>query len=123
MNIVYVAVGGMLGAVARYLLGGIIHRVYSGTFPLGTLIVNVLGCIVIGLLTTLADDRGALSPQLRVFLFIGILGGFTTFSSFGYETFAMTRDGWLYAATMNVLGNVVLGLGGVWLGHIGSRLL
>lgn len=123
MNIVYVAVGGMLGAVARYVLGGLIHRAYPGTFPLGTLVINVLGCIVIGLLTTLADDRGVLSPQMRLFLFIGVLGGFTTFSTFGYETFALLRDGWFRAAITNMLANVVLGLGGVWLGHIGARLL
>lgn len=74
MNVLYVAVGGMLGAVARYALGGLVHRLYDGAFPLGTVVVNTLGCLVIGLLTTFADDRGLLSSQLRLFLFIGILG-------------------------------------------------
>ena len=123
MNVFYVAAGGMLGAVARYALGGLVHRLYGGAFPLGTLVVNTLGCIVIGLLSTLADDRGLLSSHLRLFLFIGILGGFTTFSSFGYETFALLRDGLLRAAFTNVLANVFLGLLGVWLGHAGARLL
>jgi CrcB protein len=113
----------MLGAVARYALGGLVHRLYDGAFPLGTLAVNTLGCIVIGLLTTLADDRGVLSSHLRLFLFIGILGGFTTFSSFGYETFTLLRDGLLRTAFANVVANTVLGLGGVWLGHVGARLL
>ena len=81
-----VGAGGFLGAIARYGLGGLIHRCTSTVFPAGTLAVNTIGCLIIGVLMSLVEDRQLLAPNTRVFLMIGVLGGFTTFSSFGYET-------------------------------------
>jgi len=112
-----VGVGGFLGTIARYGLSGLVHRHVEGAFPWGTLAVNVLGCLVIGGVLYLVEERSMLGPDSRLFLSVGVLGGFTTFSAFGYETMEMlrARDHWL--ALFNVSGNVVLGLGAVWLGR------
>ena len=118
-----VGAGGFLGAVARYGLGGLVHRIFHGTFPLGTLVVNVSGCLAIGVLTTVLEERGALGPNARLFLMIGILGGFTTFSSFGYETLALARHDSPALALGNVASNVLLGLAAVWLGWAVTRTL
>jgi fluoride exporter len=124
MRTLLVGCGGFLGSIARYLLGGAVHRiVQSPVFPFGTLLVNVSGCLAIGVLGGLADERGLLSPEARVFLLIGVLGGFTTFSSFGYETFQLLRDGETLPALLNVLLQVGLGLVGVWAGYTSTRLL
>jgi len=124
MKVLLVGCGGFLGAVARYLLGGAVHRlVQAPVFPFGTLVVNVSGCLAIGFLGGLADERGALSPGVRVFLLIGVLGGYTTFSSFGYETFQLVRDGEMLPAVANVLLQVVTGLAAVWAGHSVVRLI
>ncbi len=110
--------GGFLGSAGRYLLGGWVHRaVPFTTFPLGTLVVNASGCLLIGLLAGLADSRQLLGPEARVFLFIGVLGGFTTFSSFAYETLALARDGEMARALLNVAAQVTLGLAAAWLGY------
>jgi CrcB protein len=124
MKILLVGCGGFLGAVGRYLAGGLVHRLFGGpVFPLGTLAVNVSGCLAIGFLAGLSEARGVFSPEARVFLLIGLLGGFTTFSSFGYETFELMRDGEMLPATANVALQLGLGLGGVWAGHVLSRLI
>jgi CrcB protein len=123
MRVALVGIGGMLGAIARYAAGGLVHRLYPGRFPLGTLLINIAGCFVLGLLATLATDRGVLSASLRMFLFIGVLGGFTTFSSFGYETMTLWQDGLWWPALLNVAASVILGLGAVWAGHAVARLV
>lgn len=92
-------------------------------FPLGTFVVNVLGCLVIGYLMQLSESRGLLQGELRLFVFVGLLGGFTTFSSFGIETFQLIRDGEYIFATANAVGQVVLGLIFVWLGVVVARLV
>ena len=116
MNLLDVFIGGGLGAVARYLLQGFVYR-FSGTeFPYGTLIVNILGCFTIGLLMSSMEERFLATPTLRLFLTIGILGGFTTFSSFSYETMALLREGNFLAGGINVLSSVVVCLGATWLG-------
>ena len=93
-NALLVGLGGFLGSLLRYVLGGWVLRLKLGwTFPLETLIINVLGCLVFGVLAGLAESRGVLSGSARAFLFIGLLGGFTTFSSFSYETFQLLRVG------------------------------
>jgi CrcB protein len=110
--------GGFLGALARYALSGLVHRCLpSVTFPYGTLVVNLVGCLVIGILGGLAESRGMLGPGVRTFALIGVLGGFTTFSTFGYETFAMLRDDELVRAVANVGAHVVLGVLLVGLGY------
>jgi len=116
--ILLAGVGGFIGSAGRYLVGGWVHRLAPmSTFPLGTLAVNVTGCFAIGLLGGLFDARQAFSADMRVFLLIGILGGFTTFSSFAYETLALARDAEFGRALINVTAQVVLGLGAAWLGH------
>lgn len=122
LKVLLVGVGGCIGAIARYGLGGWVHRMASGAvFPYGTLAVNVLGCALIGAITGLVESRGLFGPEARVFWLIGILGGFTTFSSFGYETLQLWRDGQWGYGLVNVLANVTLGLAAVWAGCVGAR--
>lgn len=117
-NLLLVGGGGLLGSVARYLLGGlVIHATGAPRFPLATLTVNVTGCLVIGALTGFAERAHLLSPATRLFLITGFLGGYTTFSAFAFETFFLAREhAWLSAAG-NVLAQVALGLGAVWAGY------
>jgi len=122
-RIALVGVGGMIGAMLRYTLGGMVHHLYEGRFPLGTLLVNTAGCLAIGFLFTLADDRGVISANARLFIFVGLLGGFTTFSSFGYETLTLWRDGLATRALLNVGANTIFGLGAVWVGHVMARAI
>jgi CrcB protein len=118
MNVLLVGIGGALGSVSRYLLGTWIQSISKSLdFPFGTLTVNLIGCFVIGFLSQLAEARGAFTPESRAFVFIGILGGFTTFSSFGNDTINLFRDGSTFNALVNVGANVVLGLMLVWLGR------
>jgi CrcB protein len=113
-----VGLGGFVGAVCRYALAGAVHRgLPQTTFPVGTLVVNVLGCLLIGYLAGLADSRQLFAPEFRLFVFIGLLGGFTTFSTFGFETFALARDAGFGQAVVNVGLHVVLGLMMVWLAY------
>jgi CrcB protein len=112
-----VGTGGFIGSLARYGVGGLVHRQLPlAIFPYGTLLVNLLGCLLIGVLAGLAESRQLFGPQFRQFALIGVLGGFTTFSSFGYETLAMLRDADYLRASANIGINVVGGLFLVWLG-------
>ena len=118
MNILFVAFGGALGSVSRYLLGTWVQSVSKSIdFPFGTLTVNLIGCFVIGFLSQLAEARGAFTSESRALVFVGILGGFTTFSSFGNDTINLLRDGETFNALANVGANVILGLSLVWLGR------
>src|SRR6266513_29637 len=93
-KVLLVGLGGFLGSVLRYGIGGLIGRMKTGwTFPLETLLINASGCLVLGFLAGLNESRGVFSGSTRAFLFIGLLGGFTTFSTFGYETVQLLRDG------------------------------
>lgn len=113
-----VGVGGFLGALARYGLSGLVHRVPgTATFPYGTLVVNLTGCLLIGLFAGLMEARQVFSPELRVFVLIGLLGGFTTFSTFGYESFMLIRDAEYLRVIANVGIHVIVGLALVWLGY------
>ena len=113
-----VGAGGFLGALLRYALSGLVHRQLPLTsFPYGTLAVNLVGCLLIGALAGLADFRQLFSPEARIFALIGVLGGFTTFSTFGYETFVMLRDAEYLRAAVNVGLHVVLGVALVWIGY------
>lgn len=120
-----VAAGGALGSMARYWLSGVVANRYGETFPWGTLLVNVTGCLVIGFLAslTVADGRWLAPSWFRAFALVGVLGGYTTFSSFSLQTLTLVQDGdWLRAGA-NVLGSVGLCLVGVWLGYqLGSQL-
>jgi len=110
--------GGFLGALARYGLAGMVQRYFPlSIFPYGTLVVNLLGCFAIGVLSGLAEGRQLFGPEFRAFVLIGLLGAFTTFSTFSYETFAMIRDGEYLPALANLTVHAVVGLILVWLGY------
>ena len=118
INILLVGIGGALGSIFRYLLGTWTQTASrSIDFPYGTLAVNLIGCFVIGFLSQLAEARGAFTSEARALVFVGILGGFTTFSSFGNDTVNLFRDGEAFNALANVGANVILGLMLVWLGR------
>ena len=93
MRFAVVALGGLVGSVARFWLAGVAQRVNGSDFPFGTLAVNVLGSFTIGVVMALALERGVVGPTTRLFLTVGFCGGFTTMSTFGYETFALLREG------------------------------
>ena len=118
-----VGAGGFVGAAARYLLGGAIHRWFPTPFPAGTFVINVSGCFAIGFLAVLADERLALGPEARLFWTAGVLGGYTTFSAFGVETMTLARDGNPALAAANVVGQITLGLLAVWLGASAARAI
>jgi len=117
VNLLLIAIGGALGSVARYLLSTFVLRVTGTLFPLGTFVVNVIGCLVFGAIAGAAIQRVQLTPALRLFLLTGILGGFTTFSSYAFESYLLVRDGQLLWASINVVGQVVAGLAGMWAGY------
>ena len=124
IQILFVGVGSFIGGVLRYLLSTWIHRILDNPwFPYGTLTVNVLGCLVIGFLAGLAETRSVFTSGARLFLFVGILGGFTTYSSFAIETFSLARDTQSLAAATNIALQLILGLTGVWTGNVLARSL
>jgi CrcB protein len=123
LNAVVVFIGGGVGAFARYSMQGIIYRWIGTAFPYGTLAVNVIGCFLIGLFMIVFEDRFLVNPTLRIFLTVGILGGFTTFSTFSYETISMLRDGEIYFAFANILVSLVGCLGGTYLGMTAGKLI
>ncbi len=118
IKILVVGAGGFLGAIFRYLVSGLVQNISgSVSFPAGTLAVNLLGCVLIGVLSKISEDWGVFSMETRLFLFIGFLGAFTTYSTFGNETLNLLRDDeWVYAMLYVGL-HLVLGIGGVWLGR------
>jgi CrcB protein len=118
VNLLAVAIGGALGAAARYLLSAFVLRVSGTLFPLGTFVVNVIGCLVFGAIAGVTTQRVQMTPALRLFLLTGILGGFTTFSSYAFESFVLVRDGQMLWATINVAGQVIAGLLGMWAGYV-----
>lgn len=118
-----VMLGGGLGAAVRYAVGTYIIRFYSAVFPAGTFVINITGSFAIGVLMMLFLNRPAIHTNWRLFLVTGILGGYTTFSSFEWETYAALRTGASLIALLNAVGSVLLGFAGAWLGAIiASRL-
>ena len=118
MTWVAVAVGGALGSLARHLVNLLIAHRLERASPWATFTVNVIGCVVIGVLAArVASGRLDLAPVARSFVFVGILGGFTTFSSFGLDTFVLAHGGQYEAAIWNIIGQVGLGVGGLCLGY------
>lgn len=119
MTLLLVGLGGALGSMARHLLNHVVHqRALSATFPLGIFLINVSGSIVIGLVAgALASGRWQWGYSGRIFVIVGLLGGFTTFSSFSLDTLALVRDGHSLQAFSNVAGQVGLSLAGVWIGY------
>jgi CrcB protein len=123
VNVVYVALGGALGSVARYLLSTAVHRYTAAGFPYGTFTVNIVGCAVFGLIVGLAEHRIELTPAVRAFFLVGILGGFTTFSAFTFDTIELLRTAAFLRAALNIVGQVALGLLALWLGYLLARLV
>ena len=118
MRVLFVGLGGFLGSVLRYGIGSGVQRLSrAAAFPFGTLVVNVVGCFAIGFLLYVADERAMWSAEARGFVFVGVLGGFTTFSAFGSETMALLRSGRSGEAFANVAAHLILGLGAVALGR------
>jgi fluoride exporter len=117
LNLFLIAIGGALGSVSRYTLSIVILRVSGTLFPLGTFVVNAIGCLVFGAIAGAASQRVQLAPPMRLFLLTGILGGFTTFSSYAFESYTLVRDGQFLWASMNIAGQVIAGLAGMWAGY------
>ncbi len=118
MRLLLIGAGGFLGALARYALSGLVQQRTAGLFPLGTLAVNLLGCFVLGVLSALAEGWSALPANVRIFLTIGLLGSFTTFSTFSHETVALFEDGESARALWNIAANVGAGIAAVLLGRL-----
>lgn len=117
MNILIVGAGGAVGAVSRYLLGGwILHHTIAEKFPWSTFTVNALGCLAIGVLSGFVERLEWFTPQMRLLLFTGLLGGFTTFSAFGLETVYLLRRGELVVAGAYVLASMCVCIAAVWAG-------
>ena len=123
LKLIALALAGGLGTLARYGLSGLVHRYSKETFPFGTLVVNLVGCLFIGLVMHRVVEHPLFTPEARVVLVVGLLGGFTTFSAFGYETVELVRGGALLPAALNVAGSVAGGMAAVWLGGAAGRAL
>jgi CrcB protein len=117
VKVLLVAAGGGFGSVCRYMVQGWGQKLANGSFPVGTLIVNVIGCLVIGGLNYAFSGPILIRQEYRIALTVGVLGGFTTFSSFGWETFALANDGQGLRAIMNLLLSVTLGFSAVMVGY------
>lgn len=122
-SVLVVALGGGLGAAMRYLLSGAVYRVMGTDFPYGTLAVNVLGSLFLGWLMETTEYSAAAGPTLRLFLGVGLCGGFTTFSTFSYETMRLLSDGGYAAAMLNIAASVIVCVLGVYLGMLIARIV
>ncbi|GAB4156599.1 MAG: fluoride efflux transporter CrcB [Planctomycetaceae bacterium] len=123
MNFLAVGLGGFVGAIARYAISGILQNRFPGFRPAGTLVVNLLGCLLIGFLMAIVISRPNFSHTARLFLITGILGSLTTFSTFGYETVELLREQEYRGALWNILSNLVVGLLAVGLGLWSGSLI
>jgi fluoride exporter len=117
-----VALGGLLGSVARYWLSGVVQQASGGEFPFGTLAVNILGSFVVGLIMALSLDRGVVAANTRILLTTGFCGGFTTMSTFSYETVALMRDGEMVLALSNLATTMGSCFAAVWAGQALGRV-
>jgi CrcB protein len=116
--------GGFLGAISRYLLSTLVqNQLKPEQFPVGIFVVNIIGCLLIGFLAGLFELKAWMHIELRLFVFVGLLGGFTTFSTFANDTFLLGKQGEMLAALLNAGGQVLIGLLCVWLGYLLIRLL
>lgn len=122
-RLLLLALAGALGSLARYGLAGVVQRAFDGGFPFGTLAVNVLGCMLFGVVWTLAEERLVISGETRFVLLVGFMGAFTTFSSYAFETGAMLRDAEWSIAIANIVAQNVLGITSFFVGVALGRLV
>lgn len=123
-QVMIVGAGGFIGSALRFMVSGWAQRLaVASVFPYGTLVVNVLGCLLIGILGGLAEYRQVLEPGQRLFLMIGVLGGFTTFSTFAFESLSLMQDAELLKALANTALHVVLGFAAAFAGFLGVKYL
>ena len=120
---ILIGLAGLVGTLLRYWLSGFVARQYGETFPWGTMAVNLIGCFVTGVVFYLSEERFLINPAVRTIVLIGLLGGFTTFSAYGLQTFTLLRDGQLGLATLNVAVSNVAGLLLVWVGYVLGKAL
>ena len=117
-TLLWVGLGGFIGSICRFALGGAVHQLlHKSAFPYGTMVVNLVGCFAIGVVGGLVETRQLFTLETRMFLLVGLLGGFTTFSTFGYESLTLVRDGQVLAALANIAVQVVAGIFLVWVGY------
>jgi len=123
-NVLVIGLGGFIGAVLRYGLSGYVQYLSRNiSFPYGTLAVNLLGCFIIGFISQLVESHGVFHPKTRSFLLIGLLGSFTTFSTFGNESLNLLLDGKNFLSLVNISLHIFAGVGFVWLGRIATSAL
>ena len=118
-----IGLAGFIGTLTRYWMSGVMARRYGETFPVGTLAVNLVGCFLVGLLFHLLQERFLVNQTMRTVILIGFLGGFTTFSSFGLQTFTLLQDGQFGLAALNVTASNVVGMLLVWAGYTLAKIL
>jgi fluoride exporter len=116
-----VGLGGCLGSILRFWLGSCIGGRLGSRFPYGTFVINITGSFLVGMMLTALAEKTQWSPNWRYLIPIGFIGGYTTFSTFEYETFRLVQDGQMVAAMLNVAGSVVVGFVGVWAGVVAGR--
>ena len=122
-KVLLIGLAGLVGTLGRYALSGLVARRYGETFPVGTLVVNIIGCFLAGFLFYLMQERFLANQTMRTVVMIGFLGGFTTFSSFGLQTFTLLRDGEFWFAALNMIGSNLLGLLMVWAGYTLAKVI
>ena len=123
LKILYVGIGGFIGASLRYIISYHSPKLFGSQFPYGTLIVNVIGGVLIGLIMELSLTNNAITPNLRLFLTTGIMGGLTTFSTFSFETINLLGEGKYILGSLNICLNLFLSLSGVVLGKFIAHYL
>jgi fluoride exporter len=122
LNLLIIGIGGFIGAILRYIISGFFYDLYGDKFPYGTLAVNLIGCFALGFFITMAEGKFIVSPQMRSFAAIGLLGAFTTFSTFSFETLALLQNELYSSAFFNILISVIVGLFAVWAGIVLAKL-
>jgi CrcB protein len=123
LRLLLVGLAGLAGTLCRYWLSGVVVRRYGEAFPFGTLAVNLIGCFAAGLLFHFMQERNAFSETARAAVFVGLLGGFTTFSAYGLQSFELMREGRMGVAALNVVASNLLGLLLVFAGYAAAKLL
>ena len=123
VKLLLIGLAGFIGTLGRYWLSGVVARRYGETFPLGTLVVNLIGCFLVGLLFYLMQERYLVNQNIRTIILIGLLGGFTTFSSLGLQTFTLLQDNEVALAALNLVASNLIGLLLVWAGYTLARAL